>query len=285
MHNNMFLVFPCFPNNDSRYPEILQSLFTVAHTRENGRILDNVCAAVCRMVMANQQAVPLDQVQALHFNHHASIDYSSLILRNLEHEPWVWAVIYLHLYPIQVLPVLIQSLPLKEDMEENSTVYRCILQLFENKNPTVSFVRSTWAAEGMCSWFCPGILQDIEATTAVLPAIKENVVHRFCIHNLCAHFTSSPIGHFKMLDLVWFCYRCTEVLLNVLCKLLCAIWHFSNWYILSHSSVVSKKIGVIWVGPGIHHLCTFIYTTCVAYLKFQCLLSWSLNLLSPFLSW
>ena len=50
------------PRVPSKYPDILQSLFTVAQSRRNGRILDNVLGAVCRMIMANQRAVPLGQV-------------------------------------------------------------------------------------------------------------------------------------------------------------------------------------------------------------------------------
>lgn len=46
----------------SKYPDILRSLFTVAQSRRNSRIVDNVLGAVCRMITANQSAVPLDQV-------------------------------------------------------------------------------------------------------------------------------------------------------------------------------------------------------------------------------
>ena len=42
---------------------------------------------------------------------------------------------YIH---IQVVPVLLQGLPLKEDMEENETVFKCIVQLITAKNPVVS---------------------------------------------------------------------------------------------------------------------------------------------------
>lgn len=34
--------------------------------------------------------------------------------------------------------MLLQGLPLKEDMEENETVYKCIAQLLTAKNPVVS---------------------------------------------------------------------------------------------------------------------------------------------------
>ena len=37
-----------------------------------------------------------------------------------------------------MLPVVIQNLPLKEDLEENKTVYGCIVCLFEASNPIVS---------------------------------------------------------------------------------------------------------------------------------------------------
>ena len=39
---------------------------------------------------------------------------------------------------VQVVPILLQGLPLKEDMEENETVYKCIVQLITAKNPVVS---------------------------------------------------------------------------------------------------------------------------------------------------
>ena len=47
------------------YPEILQSLFSVGQLRSGSRIKDNVCGAVCRMIMANQEAVPLQQVSVI----------------------------------------------------------------------------------------------------------------------------------------------------------------------------------------------------------------------------
>ncbi len=38
----------------------------------------------------------------------------------------------------QVVPVLLQGLPLKEDVEENETVFKCIVKLITAKNPVVS---------------------------------------------------------------------------------------------------------------------------------------------------
>ena len=38
---------------------------------------------------------------------------------------------------VQVVPVLLGNLPLKEDMEENETVYNCVQHLLSSKNPVV----------------------------------------------------------------------------------------------------------------------------------------------------
>lgn len=44
------------------FPEVLRALFTLVTMETDPRCLDNICAAVCRMVMAQPDAVPLDQV-------------------------------------------------------------------------------------------------------------------------------------------------------------------------------------------------------------------------------
>lgn len=46
----------------SHYHEILQALFGLAHSRHNGRLMDNICAAVSRMIISQQEQVPLEQV-------------------------------------------------------------------------------------------------------------------------------------------------------------------------------------------------------------------------------
>ncbi|XP_064641472.1 importin-4-like [Lineus longissimus] len=79
------------------YEEILKHLFHVLQREHNPRVLDNICAAVCRMIMANMQVVPIDQV----------------------------------------FPTVLQCLPLKEDDEENVTVFRCIGQLYEANHDQV----------------------------------------------------------------------------------------------------------------------------------------------------
>lgn len=82
------------PNTSSKYQEVIPMLFALAQRRQNGRLVDNVCAAVCRLIVAQQDGVPLEQV----------------------------------------IPVLLQNLPLKEDMEENETVYNCLLGLIQAGN-------------------------------------------------------------------------------------------------------------------------------------------------------
>ncbi|KAL3859840.1 hypothetical protein ACJMK2_010031 [Sinanodonta woodiana] len=74
-----------------QYPEILKALFDVLSKETNGRVQDNICAATCRLVWSHQSAVPLEHV----------------------------------------IPVVVKLLPLKEDFEENPTVFKCLFQLFE----------------------------------------------------------------------------------------------------------------------------------------------------------
>ncbi|OWF34795.1 Importin-4 [Mizuhopecten yessoensis] len=81
----------------SRYPEVLKCLFDAMSKAENPRLLDNICAATCRMIMANKAGVPMSQV----------------------------------------VPVVMQCLPLKEDFEENETVYKCLYELYSSCNEEI----------------------------------------------------------------------------------------------------------------------------------------------------
>ncbi|KAK0045008.1 importin-4 [Biomphalaria pfeifferi] len=81
----------------SHYTDILKTLFSVMGTESNPRVLDNVCAAVCRMIWFSQQNVPLTQA----------------------------------------LPVVMQLLPLKEDLEENVTVFGCLTKLYRDNVPEI----------------------------------------------------------------------------------------------------------------------------------------------------
>lgn len=72
------------------YPMML-SVFSSMLTKESDlRVIDNLCGALCRMIHSNVEAVPLEQV----------------------------------------VPALVGRLPLKEDMEENKTVYSCLAMLY-----------------------------------------------------------------------------------------------------------------------------------------------------------
>ncbi|KAH8601139.1 armadillo-type protein [Bisporella sp. PMI_857] len=64
---------------------------------EHARTLDNACGCVSRMIMAHPDKVPIDDV----------------------------------------LPVIVEQLPLKEDYEENKPIYECITGLYQNGNQTV----------------------------------------------------------------------------------------------------------------------------------------------------
>ncbi|XP_051970672.1 importin-4-like isoform X1 [Xyrauchen texanus] len=82
------------PNVACDYPMML-SLFSNLLSKEfDLRVIDNLCAALSRMIMSHVEGVPLEQV----------------------------------------FPVLVAHLPLKEDMEENKTIYNCLAFLFSH-NP------------------------------------------------------------------------------------------------------------------------------------------------------
>ncbi|KAJ8041565.1 Importin-4 [Holothuria leucospilota] len=74
------------------YPPLLQILSAILSQNRGEQVVDNVCAAVCRMVAANRDLVPIDQV----------------------------------------LPALLNKLPLKKDVEENDTVYPCLAHLVQS---------------------------------------------------------------------------------------------------------------------------------------------------------
>ncbi|KAF4087623.1 hypothetical protein AMELA_G00072670 [Ameiurus melas] len=84
------------PIISSDYPMML-SLFSNLLVKESDRrVIDNLCAALCRMIMSHTEGVPLEQV----------------------------------------LPALLDRLPLKEDLEENKTVYSCLAFLYSH-NPAL----------------------------------------------------------------------------------------------------------------------------------------------------
>ncbi|XP_041735774.1 importin-4 [Coregonus clupeaformis] len=78
------------------YPMMLSLFSNLLSKEQDRRVIDNLCAALCRMIMSNMEGVPLEQV----------------------------------------FPALLARLPLKEDMEENKTVYSCLAMLY-SQNPAM----------------------------------------------------------------------------------------------------------------------------------------------------
>eukprot|EP00794_Sanderia_malayensis_P019210 gene19210-21134_t len=76
---------------------MLQTLFAVLNKSSSALVSDNICGAVGRMIIANGNITPLEQV----------------------------------------IPVIIQHLPIKEDKRENDTVMKCIVFLYQNGNQII----------------------------------------------------------------------------------------------------------------------------------------------------
>ncbi|KAJ8413236.1 hypothetical protein AAFF_G00092320 [Aldrovandia affinis] len=72
------------------YPMILFLFSSLMSKELDRRVIDNLCAALCRMIMSSRDSVPLDQV----------------------------------------FPALLTCLPLKEDLGENKTVFNCLSFLY-----------------------------------------------------------------------------------------------------------------------------------------------------------
>ncbi|XP_037135293.1 importin-4 [Syngnathus acus] len=76
----------------SNYPTMLGVFSNLLSKEADPRVIDNLCAALCRMILSNVDVVPLEQV----------------------------------------VPVLVARLPLKEDLEENKTVFSCLAMLYSH---------------------------------------------------------------------------------------------------------------------------------------------------------
>ena len=44
------------------YTQVLKTLFAILNKEGNPRVIDNVCAATCRMISTHKSALPLEQV-------------------------------------------------------------------------------------------------------------------------------------------------------------------------------------------------------------------------------
>ncbi|CAG8438463.1 984_t:CDS:10 [Funneliformis caledonium] len=81
----------------SQYNVILSRLHPLFNGKSELNVTDNACGAVCRMIIKCPQAIPIDQV----------------------------------------LDVIMDTLPLKQDYEENEPVFKCIFYLFRANNSFV----------------------------------------------------------------------------------------------------------------------------------------------------
>ncbi|ELT89259.1 hypothetical protein CAPTEDRAFT_159396 [Capitella teleta] len=77
----------------SNYQYVSKNLLRMMKEEEDPRAMDNICAALCRMIDSKQDALPLSET----------------------------------------LTAVLKSLPLTEDLEENITVYTCLLRLYSTK--------------------------------------------------------------------------------------------------------------------------------------------------------
>uniref|UniRef100_A0A8C9VJ88 Importin 4 n=1 Tax=Scleropages formosus TaxID=113540 RepID=A0A8C9VJ88_SCLFO len=94
-----------YPEQPPRDKLVILGLFSsLLSKEEDPRAVDNLCAALCRMIVSSPGSVPLDQVP----------------------------------------DVLLSHLPLKEDLEENKTVFGCLAFLYSH-NPAL-VLSGTWEA-------------------------------------------------------------------------------------------------------------------------------------------
>ena len=67
-------------HRSSQYPVILKAFFDALNKETDPRAVDNICAAVCRMIMAKTDAVPLEQV----------ITYTGLTMVQMLYMLYLW---------------------------------------------------------------------------------------------------------------------------------------------------------------------------------------------------
>jgi hypothetical protein len=106
--------------------EVLQALHPLFNpTQEEGsnEMVDNAAAAVARMIMATPTVVPMAAVLPvfLQVRSHSLDSVASCLDADDKHG----------------VPLLLQALPLKADMCENETVYKCLLTLLQHGVPEI----------------------------------------------------------------------------------------------------------------------------------------------------
>ena len=83
-----------------QYTEIVNRLLKIFLREKDLAVIDNICAALCRMITSNADNVPLDQV----------------------------------------LPTMVQHLPLQVDTDEHITVINCLRMLYAKRHPAITSV-------------------------------------------------------------------------------------------------------------------------------------------------
>nr|CAD7462078.1 unnamed protein product [Timema tahoe] len=91
------------------FPEILQALSAAVSKEANPSALDNICGALARMLITNVSGVPMDHV----------------------------------------FPVFVNYLPLRQDFDENKTVFRCLLHLYQMGHPMLQKLLSPLVRAGL----------------------------------------------------------------------------------------------------------------------------------------
>ncbi|KAH9499795.1 Importin-4 [Bulinus truncatus] len=167
------------------YTDILKTLFSMISTESNPRVQDNVCAAVCRMVWHSQQNVPLPQA----------------------------------------LPVIMQLLPLKEDLEENVTVFGCLTKLYrENVPEIIPFIPKilgvsavAMKTENLKEDTQAVIIQFIQSVRVKFPAefdqvrsqLEEDLAHVLdtCLTLQCNHLAFVAVNNYDVHRICFFYFK------------------------------------------------------------------------------
>uniref|UniRef100_A0A8C7WZC6 Importin 4 n=1 Tax=Oryzias sinensis TaxID=183150 RepID=A0A8C7WZC6_9TELE len=138
VRNNSVFGLGCLAEASSRdYPTMLSVFSNLLAKESDQRVIDNLCAALCRMIMSNIDAVPLKQV----------------------------------------VPALVKHLPLKEDMEENKTVFKCLVMLYKHSPDMVQCKLLTPKTQSMLvaliRQFAQNHSADFQAAVGSLPAEQQ----------------------------------------------------------------------------------------------------------------
>lgn len=84
----------------NKFPIILQALSAAVSQEQHPGTLDNICGALARLIMTNFKLIPLEQV----------------------------------------LPVFIQKLPLREDFDENLSIFKCFTTLWMQQSESLLMI-------------------------------------------------------------------------------------------------------------------------------------------------